>query len=364
MKRLLCIVSCLNVGGAETFMMKLYRQLDKSRYQIDFVVSAVGVYDDEVRAIGGKIYRIPLRTKHPIKAFREIKRIVKQNQYAYVLKLGDRPLSVVDLIAAKMGGAKICAMRSCNALVGISFSKKVLDWILRPVLNRIATVKIAPSDLAARYTFGDKAYQNGEIAILHNAVDLNVFAYRHRDRVAIRTEFGLDEDALLIGHVGRFFPQKNHRFLIEVFGKISQKAPHARLMLVGTGDLEPEIRAQIADLGLTDRVIFTGVRSDVPSILSAMDVFVMPSFHEGMPNTVIEAQATGLPCVIADTITRGANITGLVTYLPLTAAAENWAEVVLGAVRDERPDTHQQFIENQYDIQSATAAFARLCFAE
>ena len=118
------------------------------------------------------------------------------------------------------------------------------------------------------------------------------------------------------------------------------------------------------DLGIGNRVIFAGVRSDIPNLLSAMDVFVFPSLYEGMPNTVIEAQATGLPCVIADTITREADITGLVQYLSLEDSPEIWADAALSAIRDQRKDTRQDFIDNQYDIQSTVDQFVRLCFQE
>ena len=360
-KRLLCIISSLNTGGAETFLMKLYRGLDKSKYQMDFVVSADGFYDKEVEALGGKIYKIPLRTKHPIKTYRLIKKIVKDNKYNSVLKLGNSPLSVIDLIAAKKGGAKIRAMRSCNALTNLSFKQKLVDFIFRPKLNRCANVKIAPSDLAAIYTFGEKQYSKGKVHLLNNGVDLDVYRYDQEERQRIRTEFSLG-DNLIVGHIGRFSKQKNHKFLLPIFAEIKKKNNNAKLMLVGKGELESEIRNQAAELGILDDIIFTGVRSDVPALLSAMDVFVFPSFHEGMPNTVIEAQATGLPCVIADTITKSANITGLVEYLPLTLSSEEWAEHALSSVSSIRVGVKEAFIKQHYDINSVIIDFVSLMF--
>ena len=138
---------------------------------------------------------------------------------------------------------------------------------------------------------------------------------------------------------------------------------NAVLMLVGKGELENEIKEQIADLGIVDKVIFTGVRSDIPSILSAMDVFVMPSFYEGMPNTVIEAQATGLPCVISGAITREANITGLDEYLPLGNSCD-WAKKTLSLISEKRFDTKQHFVDNEYDIESVVDKFIRLVFED
>jgi glycosyltransferase involved in cell wall biosynthesis len=197
------------------------------------------------------------------------------------------------------------------------------------------------------------------VHLLHNGVDLNIFCYDTKSRREIRREFSLD-DKLVVGHVGRFQKQKNHRFLLEVFAKIRKQREGAVLILVGTGDLESEIRERINEMGLTDAVIFTGVRFDIPQLLSAMDVLVFPSFHEGMPNTVIEAQATGLPCVIADTITKEADITGLVQYLSLEQSPEDWAQRALSAVSTERIDTAQAFEEQGYDIENVAKELMQL----
>ena len=140
--------------------------------------------------------------------------------------------------------------------------------------------------------------------------------------------------------------------------------PDSKLLLVGQGKLQQQAMAQAETLGIADRVIFAGIRSEIPKVLSAMDVFVFPSLYEGMPNTVIEAQATGLPCIIADTITREADITGLVQYLPLELEDKLWAEEALNAVNAQRRDTHGDFIKNKYDIQSIADEFVALCFAE
>lgn len=361
MKRILCIISSLNAGGAETFLMKVYRTLPPQEYQMDFIVSEDGgCYTQEVLARGGRIHKIPLRTKDPVGALGGIRRIVRENSYEVVLKLGDTSITVLDLIAAKMGGAKRLAMRSCNALTGLSLKERCIHSLLRPVLNSVADVKLAPSMLAAEFTFG-KQHAHNDVHQVHNGVDLNVYHFDPEGRRKIREEFGL-EGKLVVGHVGRFHEQKNHPFLLEVFAKIRQKRSDTVLMLVGTGNLETEIRERIQELGLEDAVVFTGLRFDIPQLLSAMDAFVFPSFHEGMPNTVIEAQATGLPCVIADTITEEANITGLVQYLSLTQTPEHWAEMALAAASETRRNTQQDFIDHGYDIRSVARELTELLY--
>lgn len=348
MKRVLCILSSLDAGGAETFLMKVYRALPPEEYQFDFIVSIDnGCYTQEVLERGGKIYKIPERTKDFFGAYKGIKSVVKENNYDIVLKLGEHSLAVTDLIAAKKGGAHHLAVRACNAPTRLSWKAKTIHKIFRPMLNRVATVKLAPSQLAADFMFGKAS----DVTLLNNGVDLNYFTYLPEQRINIRKEFNLD-NKLVVGHIGRFNVQKNHKYLLDIFKEITNQRDDAVLLLVGIGSLEEQIRNWVNDMGLQDKVIFAGQRFDIPALLSAMDVFVFPSFHEGMPNTVIEAQATGLPCVIADTITREVELTGLVHYLPLEENPKVWSDKALSVVSNQRASTASALAEKGYDIKS------------
>ena len=364
-KRLLVILASLNTGGAETFMMKLFRSLPED-YKIDFIVSAKsGFYEKEVVELGGRIFRVPLRTKHPIKTFKAIYDVVKQNHYTHILKLCDTPIGLYDLLAAKMGGAKVLCVRSCNAGSSTSKLGAMVNDFLRPFFNYMADVKLAPSRLAAEFTFGKAEVETGKVNFIHNGVDLNVYKYDDENRRKVRREFGIADEQLVIGHIGRFNQQKNHKFLIEVFAEVLKQKPNALLMLVGDGEKKSEIKEQINALGIEESVIFTGVRSDVPALLSAMDVFVFPSFYEGMPNTVIEAQATGLPCVIADTITEEAGFTDCVHYKSLSNSAEAWADKVLSLFYQKKVDRsfYSAKMKNAgYDIGSCVKQFMKLAF--
>ena len=351
-KRLLCIISSLNTGGAETFLMKVYRSLDRSKYRMDFVVSDDGFYDEEVLELGGKIYHVPLRTAHPFKVFGAIRRIVKENQYHSVLKLGNSPLCVTDLIAAKMGGAEICAMRSCNAPTNLSFKQKATDFVFRPILNGVANVKLAPSDLAACYTFGEKRSRRGEVQFLHNGVDLGVFCYDDMARERIREEFSL-VGKTVIGHVGRFNKQKNHKFLLSVFSEIKKKDENAKLLLVGTGELEESIRAQASELGVLEDIVFTGVRRDVPALLSAMDVFVFPSKYEGLGVVLVEAQTNGLYCFASARIPQECKISNRIEFLSIEDATL-WAENILdNGTQVERATCWEEIADTRFDIKSS-----------
>ena len=335
----------MNAGGAEGFLMKVYRELDKSRYQMDFCINVKEkcFYEDEILAMGGRIYRIPSKSEDLAQFKKQLTNIIKENGYDNVLRITSSAMGFMDLKVAKKAGARVCCARSSNASDGDGLKAKVAHRLGRVLYNKYVDVKVAPSDLAARYTFGDGVYEKGGVNIVHNGVDLGVFKFYPEKRAEIRKEFSIGDEIKLVGHVGRFDEQKNHTFLLDIFKKLHDTDPNTKLLLVGKGNLQESMREKAAALGIGDAVIFAGVRSDVPHLLSAMDVFAFPSFYEGMPNTVIEAQATGLPCVIADTITREADITGLVEYLPL-GDADEWAAHVAAAIRAERADTHPSFI--------------------
>ena len=362
MERLLCIVSVMNAGGAETFLMKMLRRIDRERYMMDFCVNAEeNLYRAEIESLGGRIHVIPAKSKHPIGSFLALRRLVKREGYDRVIRVNEHSLSTLDLIAAKCGGARHLLMRSSNASSPTRLSR-ILHKLFFFLPRIVPTVKFAPSTLAAEYTFGKGCVTRGRASLLCNGVDLSVYRYDEAARRALRAELSL-EGKTVVGHVGRFTGQKNHLFLLRVFAEMRAKCPDAVLLLVGKGEREQEIRLEADRLGIADAVVMTGVRSDVPRVLSAMDVFVFPSLYEGMPNTVIEAQATGLPCVIADTITREADVTGLVTYLSLSDSPSLWAETALSAREAVRLDTSDVMRRKGYDTDSVVQEFCRLCFS-
>lgn len=362
-QRLLCIVSNMDTGGAETFLMKMYRQLDRNRYQMDFVVSGDGrgYYEDEIEQLGGIVYRITRKTKNFVAFRRELAAAVRDDGCPCVLRIGSDALSAIDLWVAKRAGARRLALRSSNASDGKGSLGMFLQKAFRRLLTSVADVKIAPSDLAAAYTFGPKAVSNGEVHYLHNALDLNAYTFSPENRSATRAELGIDTDALVVGHVGRFAPQKNHGFLIEVFAELLKAHPDARLVLVGQGELEGEVRAKAKAFGVLDDIVFAGVRPDVPALLSAFDVLALPSLYEGMPNVVIEAQAAGLACAVSDTVTRQADVTGLVEYLPIDDPTA-WTKALESAATMERLDTRTAMTAAGYDISSEAKKFVELAY--
>ena len=363
MKRVLCIVSGMNTGGAETFLMKLYRNIDRNKYQMDFGVytDKECFYDAEIISLGGNIYHLTPKTKDFKRYKQDLYTLVKEKKFQYVLRITSNAAGFLDLKIAHDAGAKVCIARSSNSSDGDSLKVSLIHQVSRMLYGRYVDVKIAPSDLAATYTFGKKAVDRGDVKHLHNALDLDVYSYSKEKRQAIRKEYNIDDGCRVFGHIGRFSEQKNHKFLINVFVDILNKESNAVLLLVGAGELESEVRNMVSEYGIEQKVIFAGVRSDIPDVLSAMDVFIFPSLYEGMPNTIIEAQATGLQCVAADTITKQANITGLVEYLPLNDIAE-WANCALNKVSQQRCNTREIFVRENYEIKKVAKMFEQIVF--
>ncbi|WDL92127.1 glycosyltransferase family 1 protein [Bacillus sp. HNR-4] len=350
-KRLLCIVNTINAGGAETFLMKLYRALDKRKYQMDFYCMSLekGYYEEEIKKLGGKVYYAVPKSQSWIKAFFTLKGVVKENKYEYVMRVSQHSLATFDLIAARMGGAQVLVQRSSNSNAASKIGR-VLHDLFRWLPMTIPNVKIAPSTEAAEYTFGKNCVKNGKAILIKNAIPLESFLFNKEKRNKLRKELNLD-GKFVVGHVGRFDTQKNHSYLIDIFSEIVKRNVNSILVLTGKGSLENEIKEKVEKLGLIENVIFTGVRSDIPDIMMAMDVFIFPSLYEGMPNTVIEAQGTGLPCIISDTITREADITENIEYLSINEEPEKWAEkALIYSSGYERGDVQKAFVKKGYDI--------------
>lgn len=364
MKRILCIISSMNTGGAETFLMKMYRSFDRTKYQMDFcVVLKENYYESEIKSLGGKIYYIPLKSKHPIASFNAIKNIVRENNYKYVMRVNEHSLSTIDLLAAKCGGAKKLIMRSSNASSGSKISI-LLHNIFKFMPKVIPNVKFAPSTKSAEYTFGKRYVKKGKVCILKNGLYIEDFKFNEENRINLRRNLCI-ENSFVIGHIGRFSRQKNHNFLINVFNEVKKIKNNAVLVLIGSGSLEKEIKSKVLELGLDESVKFLGMRTDIVNLLSSMDVFLFPSFFEGMPNTVIEAQTSGLPCILSDTITKEAAVTKYVEFLSLNDSVKIWASKVLDFVDtydEQRKLAAKEMRNNGYNIEDTVKLFIDTVF--
>ncbi|MDW5298975.1 MAG: glycosyltransferase family 1 protein [Sedimentibacter sp.] len=364
MIRILNIMGTMNMGGAETFLMKVYRNIDRKKIQFDFLVSKPGVYDNEIISLGGKIFTIPLKSKSPIKHHLAIKNIVRSNNYKTVLRCSSHTLAYLDFLAAKKGGATKFIMRSTSSKGEPGVFPAMLHRLFRRKLNEITTFKIAPSTDAGIWLFGEKTISEDKFTLVNNGIEAQKFIFNENSRIMIRNELNL-ENKFVVGHIGRFTEAKNHEYLLKIFTKIVKKNKESILLLIGEGELELKIKNMINSYGLKDNVKILNNRLDIPELLMAMDIYVFPSLYEGMPNTVIEAQATGLKCLLSDRITKEVKLTNLVDFLPINISDEVWARKALEVVRGyKREDMSEEIKSLGYDIEAVSKWFKNIILEE
>lgn len=324
-----------NPGGVETFALNYDRQLTKKGIRFDYV-SMYGdiAYANEIRQLGGKIFLIPNIKKDYLGYIKEFQRILRQERYDVVHVNMLSAANIVPLrLAKKMGVKKVIAHSHNGNTTGIV--RKWMHWLNRLRINNYANIKLACSKEAAEFLYGAKYCKNGEVTIIRNAIDTERYLFSLKDRRELRDKLGWEE-SLVVGHVGRFSVQKNHDAIIEIFREVLKRKPETVLCLVGDGELYQEIDQKLKKYGIYDKVYFAGMQSEVWKYLSAMDVFLMPSLFEGLPFALIEAQASGLPCVVSDVVSEEAVLTDRVSTLALDESFEKWAEKIISSFEQGR----------------------------
>ena len=321
MIRILHIVGAMYPGGMENFIMNLYEKIDRERFQFDFVVHAKkeNDYTEQIAKLGGRIYELPRLTLDPIGSLTGLYKIVKENKYKIVIRHTANALVAPQLLVAKMAGAKtIChSHNETDPQVKIHKIGKIL-------MKAAADRRLACSPNAGKWMYDHQDFQ-----VIHNAINVDKFVYKAEKAEKIRQEFGLEEKHVY-GHIANFIQSKNHMFLLEVYREIANRDEKAVFFCLGEGDLRPQIEEKIQQLDLQDKVILTGIRHDAQNFMSAMDVLIFPSFFEGLPLTLIEAQIAALPALISDTITKDVIITeDLVTMESIQKKPEEWAKTAM-----------------------------------
>jgi glycosyltransferase involved in cell wall biosynthesis len=332
--RILHVVGCMNRGGIETWLMHVLRHIDRDRFHINFVVHVAEpcAYDEEIRQFGSQI--IPcLYPTRPLNYARHFKQILRDYQpdivhshvghfNGYVLRLAQQEHIPVRIAHSHNDLALQESQSNWQSRAYITVMKR---WI-----KHYATLGLGCSQKAIASLFGTDWTFDPRWQLLYYGIDLAPFVIQGNP-AQLRQELGIPQDAFVIGHIGRFAEQKNHTFLIEIMAEIAQRNPKTHLLLVGQGDLKSRIEQKISDLGLTHHVTFAGSRSDIAQLMQGvMDIFVFPSFHEGLPLVLLEAQAANLECVISDAITSEIEQNhSLMHRLSLTQLPTVWADTVL-----------------------------------
>lgn len=333
--RVLQVVHNLDRGGIETLVMDWLRRIDRTKVTFDFVLTYgnsknVAAYENEARALGARIFWAPVFSlRKPFRVVSWWNRRLSEHPEWSVVHAHDPTYAFMFLGLARAKGRM--ALAHSHTTRDSQGRDEVIRTILRRPLRHIVNVRLACSKPAKEWMFGRRL----SASIVHNGVDLERFRFSKAARERCRSDLGLD-DAIVIGHVGRFTAAKNHSRLLHVFAQVLEAEPAARLLLVGNGRLRAEIEKQIVSLGVERQVSLVGVRDDIPDLLSAMDVFLLPSSYEGLPVVVVEAQAAGLPCVISDVVTGEVALTDLVRSVSLDESDAVWADAVLAAASTER----------------------------
>lgn len=350
MIRILQIVTYMGRGGLETMLMNYYRHMDRNKVQFDFLVHRdfEADYDKEILELGGRIYHVS-RLVPWSKAYRdELKDFFRKHPEYKIVHVHQDCLSSVALQCAKECGVpiRIAHSHSSGAVKNLKYPIKLHYMKQIPLY---ATHMFACGKQAGDWMFSGRKYE-----IIKNAIDTEKYQYSASVAAQVRSELGLKGETI-IGHVGNFTPAKNHTFLLEVFQEILKSDCKARLLLVGGGDGLASMREKVHDMGIQDHVIFTGIRSDVNRLMQAMDVFVFPSLYEGVPVTMVEAQASGLPCVISDHVPDECIITkGLITKKKLDEPSDEWASYILQLAQQSRENHMEEIKMAGYDIVAAT----------
>lgn len=296
--------------------LKAHREYDD--LQID-MVKIEGISSDETaghfRKLGVGVFSFPNRRKHPIRYFCRLEKCLKRNRYDVLHVHGSSSIMVTELLAARLAGIPVRIAHSRNS----ACSHRTLHFILKPFFFMLYTDAFACGEEAGKWLFGHRDFH-----VIHNGIDFKRFCYSDRGRELSRRDLGLAGKAVFV-HVGNFNGQKNHRFLLEVYREIIKFRPDSILYLIGDGPLKSRMMDYAQKLGIESNTIFAGSVEDVDRRLQAADVALFPSWHEGLPNVVLEWQAMGVPCLVSDRVTRECALTDLVTFMPLEAEAGAWA---------------------------------------
>lgn len=346
--RILQIVPNMQQGGLENFIMNIYRNIDRKKVQFDFLVhyAEKKYFDDEIEKLGGKIFRFSLREDNKFFSYiKQLNDFFKEHKEYNVIHCHMASMGFIIFLIAKKNGVKVRIAHSHNANTEKSFKGFVKRILIKP-LKYISTVNFACSQKAGKFLFGNKKFE-----VVPNAIDVNKFKFSEEKRREYRNKLDITETQFVIGHIGRFNVQKNHKFIVNVFNKYLKINPNAILLLIGDGELIGSIKERCIQLNIQDKVVFIGNVNNPYDYYSAMDLFILPSLFEGLPVVGVEAQANGLKCLFADNITKEVKLIDSSEYLDLNI--DNWVEKINEIFQNKKTDrgyTYKTILKSDFEI--------------
>ena len=363
MKKVLVFGMTENPGGVESVIMNYYRHIDRNKIQFDFLCNCSQIaYEDEIQALGGSIYKITARKDNYWKFKRELKEFLKNNAFHYdVLWVNLCSLVNIDyLIQAKKYGIRKRIIHCHNSENDAGKIKGMVHAFNKKRIKDFATDFWSCSEEASAWFFSEEILGGDKYKVIPNAIDVKKFKKSDNIRCEIREKMGL-KGKKVVGHVGRFHFQKNHKFLISVFSELVKKDDEYRLVLIGQGELEEEIKEFVRRKNLTDKVIFCGVRNDMDKLYQVMDIFVLPSVFEGLAVVALEAQACLLPCLFADTLPQETKINDNVSFLSLDEGPTKWANTIDSIINSPRK-IENKMVVSVYNIETQVIKFEEELF--
>ena len=346
-------------GGVEAVILNYFRNINKSKFVFDFVIDSDSTdnnFINEIQELGGTIIKCPPYQKlHKYNKF--LYKLFKEKNYD-IVHSNINTLSVFPLRMAAKAGIKIRIAHSHSTSNPKEWKKNLLKNILRPFSKKYANVYFACSELAGRYLFGDKAFDEGKVTIINNAIDIEKFKYnekirkRKRNEIAQRNpEAKINDNTLIVGNIGRMVAQKNQTFLIDIFYEVHKLNENSILLIIGQGPLKEMLHDKVQRLNLQSHVLFLGQRQDANEIYQAMDVFCLPSLYEGLPVVGVEAQANGLLCELSSSMTKETKILDTTRFTSLNKSAEKWAKIILRDYKNyKRKDAEKEMTEKNFNI--------------
>lgn len=337
-------------GGVESVLMNYYHHIDRSKIQFDFICDSdsTNIPYEEIESLGGKVILCPPYQKI-FKYIKELKKIFKENEY-HIVHSNINALSVFPLYAAKKAGVPIRIAHSHSTSNKQEWKKDLLKNLLRPFSKKYATHYFACTEHAGRWLFGNKTFDDGKVLVVNNGIDVNSYSFNEKVRNEKRKELNIKDNEIVIGHIGRFMKQKNHDFLIDIFMKLYEENNNYRLMLIGQGPLQDEIRKKVKKLGIDEAVMFLGQKTDANKYYQAMDLFLFPSLYEGLGMVFVEAQSSALPSIASTEVPVIAKVSDRAYFIGLDQPIKIWTDKIKKVINQERKVDIKRIKDSGYDI--------------
>ena len=349
MVKVAVVMGKMDSGGKKNLVMEYYRHIDRKKIQFDFICDSDSnsIPCEEIANLGGRVFIV-----HPYNRIfsnmRDIGKLLRENKYE-IMHSYNSTMNVFPMLVAKLNKVPVRISESLS-MAHEGDWRTVIKKILRPMSKLFATHYMACGKDCGRWQFGDKLFNSGKVDVFKTVINTGYNAYDSSLREKTRKEYNW-QDSIVIGHIGRFVPQKNTVRVIDIFSAVAAKEPRARLCLIGDGELKENVLARIRELKLQDRVDYLGRREDIQQFYNAMDAFLLPSLYEGLPVVGLEAESCGLPMFFSTEVTTEANACELGRFISLSETDEFWADEILKTVYSSMP------VRRSYSEEVAAAGF-------